>query len=832
MITECFRSKRGLFNIFSRRITALAVGALVSLVCVPLMGAHTLPYRLNFDLTVDSRYPSGNKPQTPTASCTTVTCASKGNASGEIHQDGTTLFFNQATGDGDGWSGAEQNIDYAYITRESGDAQVCTTVPETWTGHLEDYTGFMVGVTEGGSSDDWTAWIVRHHNGSLYFKHGVPGTSVAAIQGPTLPLPLHLCATFDDSANVAAGYYSTDGIDFVLLGSSSRDLSNYRPFVGGTSHEALASTAAVLTWDYSDDITIADDMEGAPECGPIPNQVWTEGQSVSFDVSAYCSGDGSLSYSATGLSGRGLAISSIGVISGMPNSTAVSASPFQIVVTATDSMMRATQALFTANVVASSGTDWYIPFNANQQVIIDCEAMGIKPGDTVTFQGGIRLAQTVVRWCEGAPGAHIVVRNDPTSTVPLVLSRSGGTGNFVMRWDNNQYTTLDGTGKYVGAPAGVCGDTDGNVAKCGIQFRPSSENTQPSSYFKINGVARHMTIRGVACDVRWQSDFQNTRGICFHLHDNSKVLPPGVSQADVMNGAAGTAELWNENWIIEHTVCRNAREECRYVGTNYSGGGAPTNNYPLRNIIIRYNWDQDIYSCTRLKSMIGGGSRMHDNVCINSGIDPTHSAAIHAFQLYEAGSSNPNEVAFEFYRNIIIDTKHGGNPGGGGDCLFVYSHNRPANLYGTYRFHAWGNLCYEAGRNGITVGANGTDKTQAIPMIEYNTIVDTANEVFGRCVEVNSSITTSGGYIRHNICAGTGAAIANRNHQNSNNFVNSSKAAAGFISTTPGSENFRLSSGSSNVDAGGAHCAEMTDLDGAARPQGSACDRGAYERTP
>src|SRR5690606_4240923 len=261
----------------------------------------------------------------------------------------------------------------------------------------------------------------------------------------------------------------------------------------------------------------------------------------SFNVDQYCTGTGSLSYSATGLSGRGLDISSIGVITGIPNSAAVSASPFQVVVTATDSMMRSTNALFTANVGAPSGPDWYIPLNANQQVIIDCVAMGSKPGDTVTFEGGVRLAQTVVRWCEGAPGAPIVVRNDPTSTVPLVLSRSGGTGNFVMRWDNNQYTTLDGTGKYVGAPARVCEDTDGNVAKCGIQFRPNSDNTQPSSYFKINGVARHMTIRGVGCDVRWQSDFTNTRGICFHLHDNAKVLPAGVTQADVMNGAAGTS---------------------------------------------------------------------------------------------------------------------------------------------------------------------------------------------------------------------------------------------------------------------------------------------------
>lgn len=813
-----------------RRLFALLVGAWIAIACYPAIAALSVKVALNFDGTVDTRYRVGEKPIDPPASCTTVTCASKGNANGEIDQDGTDLLIT-ATGDGDGWSGAVQNIDYAYVVRASGDAQICTTIPESWSGHLEDYTGFMVGITEGGGADDWAAWVIRHYNGALYFKYGTPGSSVTMVQGPNLPLPLHVCATFDDSANVAAGYYSTDGVDYVLLGSAAADLSNYRPFVGGTSHETTASTVATLTWDYSTDITIAGDMEGGPSCS-IPNQVWAEGVSVSFDVDQYCTGTGSLSYSATGLSGRGLDISSIGVITGIPNSAAVSASPFQVVVTATDSMMRSTNALFTAAVTAATGADHFIPLDNSQNIVIDCAADGIMPGDTVTFQAGVRLVRHTIRNCVGTADAPIVFRNDPTANQPVVFSRMGRTGDFIVRWDNNAYTVLDGTAKYVGAPSGVCGD-DGNMARCGIQYRPSAENTQPSSFFKINGTARHMTLRGIGCDVMWQSIYSNTRAICFQLHDNSKFLPSGITQRDVMLGAPGTSELWHENWTIEHTVCRNARDECRYIGTNYETGGSSSTNYPTRNIIVRYNWDEDVFSCTRLKSMLGGGSAIHDNVCINSGNDPTHGAAIHAFQLYEAGAANSNQVVFEFYRNVIINTRHGGNPGGGGDCLFVYSHTRPESLFGQYRFHAWGNLCYQAGRHGISVGRN-TGMSQGIPMVEYNTIVDVGREVWGRCFEVNSSITTTGGYFRHNICAGSGIenGISTRNHANTNNYLNANKAAAGFVNTTSGSEDFRLSSGSTNVDTGGSNCSGLTDLDGTSRPQGSACDRGAYERTP
>src|SRR5690606_11109338 len=218
------------------------------------------------------------------------------------------------------------------------------------------------------------------------------------------------------------------------------------------------------------------------------------------------------------------------------------------------------------------GTDHRIPVDNSQNVVIDCPAMGIVPGDTVTFEGGVRLRRHTIRLCNGTEGAPILFRNDLTDDEPAVFSRAGGTNDFIVRLDNSSNVIFDGTAKYDGASAGVCGETDGDIDKCGIQYWPSAENTQPSSFFKINGTARNITIRGVGCDVMWGTTYNYTRAICFQMHDNAKLLPDGIDQVDVMNGEPGTELLWHENWTIEHTVCRNARDECRYIGTNYKTG--------------------------------------------------------------------------------------------------------------------------------------------------------------------------------------------------------------------------------------------------------------------
>src|SRR5690606_21596908 len=126
---------------------------------------------------------------------------------------------------------------------------------------------FGVGVTEGASSTDWAAWVIRHHNGVLVFKHGTPGTSVTSVIGPTLSLPVHLGTTFDDSENAVTGLYSTDGSEWFEIGSTTRDLSNYRAKVFGTSHEFTATTTATLTAAFSTSITITDAGDPDPPTG-------------------------------------------------------------------------------------------------------------------------------------------------------------------------------------------------------------------------------------------------------------------------------------------------------------------------------------------------------------------------------------------------------------------------------------------------------------------------------------------------------------------------------------------------------------------------------------
>src|SRR5690606_20807541 len=136
---------------------------------------------------------------------------------------------------------------------------------------------------------------------------------------------------------------------------------------------------------------------------------------------------------------------------------------------------------------------------------------------------------------------------------------------------------------------------------------------------------------------------------------------------------------------------------------------------------------------------------------------------------------------------------HKGNPGGGGDCVQAYSMYRPES-YGPYQLHVYGNVCIGAGRHGVTVSAaSGT--VRAKPTVTYNTIVDVGLEVFGRSINFGSVAGTPSA--SYNIAVGQNASISSGN--NTNNYVNTNKSAAGFVNVNAG--NVRLIASSVNVNA-------------------------------
>jgi hypothetical protein len=106
----------------------------------------------------------------------------------------------------------------------------------------------------------------------------------------------------------------------------------------------------------------------------------------------------------------------------------------------------------------------------------------VAPGDTVTMQAGTR-GPIVMRNCVGTAAKPILVRNDPAANGPVIIERTGGTGGFVWQYRDNHYTIVDGTQKWVGAPAGTCGLSD--VRNCGIVFQNGGDNTHHSGFFRI-----------------------------------------------------------------------------------------------------------------------------------------------------------------------------------------------------------------------------------------------------------------------------------------------------------------------------------------------------------
>lgn len=224
----------------------------------------------NSDGTRDTAYPNGDKPIIG-ASCTTWTCENIGDATlGEIDEVSATELQMVVSGTSDGSNTVARSITRAYKTLVSGDAQIEVQVPATanWQGHTETFTGFGAGIDDGGVSD-WFGQCTRFFGGASSFKHGIAATAVSSVAGEAaLSLPRWYAMTFVDATNTVNCYTSPNRADYVLIGSETRDLSNYRVYAWGTSHIASATTSATLTAHYSTTINLDLDGAGPPPIGP------------------------------------------------------------------------------------------------------------------------------------------------------------------------------------------------------------------------------------------------------------------------------------------------------------------------------------------------------------------------------------------------------------------------------------------------------------------------------------------------------------------------------------------------------------------------------------
>ena len=421
----------------------------------------------------------------------------------------------------------------------------------------------------------------------------------------------------------------------------------------------------------------------------------------------------------------------------------------------------------------------------------DCDAKGVRPGDTVTLEGGTR-GPLKIRNCNATAANPITIRNDPNATGPTTIRRASGSDRgFVFSCDDCIGVAIDGSYKWRGAPSsrtyGIVVTITGGGA--------------PSAFVKIGGMSRFVTIRNVEVDGAWPGLTSDGIGLSVNDHSIKRSVYPNV---------------WREGFLIEHNYIHDIEGEGMYVGPNYRDG-----DLTLRDIEIRFNVVEDIgWEGINTKSMLAGNNSVHHNMVRRVGKNDSQANKPNQY----AGINN-NTGSVKIYNNWVEDTGTHGIKVGSGE-------GPPESAgFGPFKTYVWNNVIVNAGglwrsfmseSHGISVSAQG-DSEKPAPFVYNNTIINPR----GKGIFLASNVAA--GFVRDNIIAGTGTAPiqAPSSCKQTNNRVGGISEMH-FIDAD--GKNFRLRSDSPARNVGSDGFPD-TDFDDRARPQDGVPDQGAFEFT-
>lgn len=428
---------------------------------------------------------------------------------------------------------------------------------------------------------------------------------------------------------------------------------------------------------------------------------------------------------------------------------------------------------------------------------VDCNTFGggVRAGDKLTMAGGQR-GDITFKNCIGKPDARIVIRNDTTAGSRTTIL---GTGSFVFQCTNCEWLTIDGTGKWAGAPAGNCGYPNGRN-QCGIKIKCSSGN--PNSQLRLNGSSKNVTVQGIEVDGGFPNCDSSSPGIGIALNDHQYKLADHPGE-------------WREGVVIQKNYVHDTASECIYFGPNQASNGA--GDLQLRNNEIGYNLVENCgYDGIEVKSTIRGASEIHHNIVRNTGIGPgdnTTGNNGHGISLFESGFT-------DVHHNWVENTSAAGT---GGACYSQFIQNLQASKTTKVPSNFYNNIAVNCQGNGITAGRKSTGNAQPEPRITHNTIVDAGNVG----INTNSNVTGSG-TIMDNISCNSG-----RSDISSSGQLKVANNRTGGCSTIRfknlAGRDVRLTNASPARDNGKFTAAPTDDYDGVRRPQGSASDQGAFE---
>jgi len=427
---------------------------------------------------------------------------------------------------------------------------------------------------------------------------------------------------------------------------------------------------------------------------------------------------------------------------------------------------------------------------------VECQTMngGIRPGDTLVLAGRSRSAITFNN-CKGTESNPITISNDVRESGPLIVNQSG-TG-FQTQCKNCEYVVIDGTGKWSGAPAGVCGTSiDGGNWKlgrnnCGIVLRCVSGG--PQSGLRVSGSSKFVTIKGVEIDGNVP---KCSLRIGLSVNDHTYIPKPGE---------------WREGIRLLNNYVHHTGTEGMYVGPNQANNGEDMQlrNNEIANNLVEYAGCDGI----NYKSAIAGTSSIHDNHITDTGQSHdgvSSGCSATGIALFEAGFT-------DVYSNYVEAPSP--NSSGPGHCISQHISALSASSVARVPVRIFNNVVHNCKGNGISSSGGSASAAAPVPTIFNNTVVA---PVGGAGIKVAGSAESC--TVRDNIVAGPVIAVINSCNVSGNliGIVESQKFA------DVADNDFRLTAESPAVDSGTGNCPTEDNV-GTARPQHGVCDRGAFE---
>ena len=428
---------------------------------------------------------------------------------------------------------------------------------------------------------------------------------------------------------------------------------------------------------------------------------------------------------------------------------------------------------------------------------INCAAMNIQPGDTVTLAGGTR-GNLAIRSCKGTASNKITFRNDPNSDTRTVIQAQGDKGFRGVDCLDCEHVVIDGLGKWQGAPTGVCGierstRTEGRT-QCGIRVIRTTGN--PTTLFAFRGTSKNITVRGVEID----GSEQNSGGAGIGMYINDR-------NYDNVSGGE-----WRENFLVENVYFHDTFHEGIYAGPNY-GHRDSAGDLNLRNIEFAYNLVEDTgWGGLQIKSAVQGSNSIHHNHFYRAGwIAAQNNDTGHGICTQMDGTTGA------IHDNYFEDC--------GGFAIGYRMQYLPAS-FGDLDCKIFNNVIVGSGdiltAQGIGVWRPSSSQASPKCQIVNNTIVDTNGSGIG----VSSSI--NGVTIRDNIVVGsTKSDITAPSGNSVSENLTGPVINARFIN--PAARDFRLRTDSPAVDSGSSVSFVTEDYLDVPRPIAGQTDKGAFE---